>query len=101
MKKNTDFIGRAVAEAERDNPSIRQLLVFEVDALGPDVEAYKAVFINNEVQGFCTSGGYSHHVDKSIAFALVPRSCVTDYRAAKIEILGQRREAKILLEPLL
>ena len=57
--------------------------------------------IGGEVQGLCTSGGYSHHVDKSIAFALVPRSCVTDLRAAKIEILGQRREAKILLEPLL
>ena len=101
FKKNTDFNGRAVAEAERANPPIRQLVVFEVDALDADVVAYEPVFIDGEVQGFCTSGGYSHHADKSIAFALVPRSCVTDNLAAEIEILGQRRKAKILLEPLL
>ena len=57
--------------------------------------------VGGEVQGLCTSGGCSHNADKYIAFALVPRNCVTDNLAAKIEILGQRREAKVLLEPLL
>jgi len=53
------------------------------------------------VQGFCTSGGYSHHAEKSIAFALVPRAEVTDDLQAEIEILGQLRPAKRLWEPLL
>ena len=75
--------------------------MFEVDALDADVVAYEPVFINGEVQGFCTSGGYSHHAEKSIAYALVPRSCVSNNLVVEIEILGQRREAKILLEPLL
>ena len=101
FKKNTNFIGRSVAEAERAIPPARQLVVFEVDALDADVVAYEPVFIDGEVQGFCTSGGYSHHAEKSIAFALVPRSCVNDNLAAEIEILGQRRSAKLLLEPLL
>jgi dimethylglycine dehydrogenase len=101
FKKNTNFIGRAVAEAERVKPTNRQLVVFEVDAIDADVVGYEPVFIEDKVQGFCTSGGYSHHAEKSIAFALVPRSSVTDTLAVEIEILGQRCKARRLMEPLL
>ena len=69
---------------------------------GYTIKLYKELEeIDGEVQGFCTSGGRSHHADKYIAFALAPRNCVTDNLAAEIEILDQCREAKILLEPLL
>ena len=101
FRKPVDFIGRSAAEAERLTPPERQLIIFEVDALDADVVAYEPVFINGTVQGFCTSGGYSHHSKKSIAFALVPRAAVTDDLQAEIEILGQLRPAKRLLEPLL
>ena len=101
FRKPVDFIGRSAAEAERLTPPERQLVIFEVDALVADVVAYEPVFINGTVQGFCTSGGYSHHAEKSIAFALVPRAAVTDDLQAEIEILGQLRPAKRLLEPLL
>mgnify|MGYP001453371217 FL=1 len=101
FRKNVDFIGRGAAEAERLTPPERQLVIFEVDALDSDIVAYEPVFINGTVQGFCTSGGYSHHAEKSIAFALVPSAAVTDDLQAEIEILGQLRPAKRLLEPLL
>lgn len=101
FKKNADFIGRSVAEAERTSPPLRQLVVFEVDAAEADIVSYEPVFINDEVQGYCTSGGFSHYAKKSIAFALVPRAMVTDDLVVEIEILGQRRDAKRLLEPLL
>ena len=101
FRKPVDFIGRSAAEAERLTTPERQLVIFEVDALVADVVAYEPVFINGTVQGFCTSGGYSHHAEKSIAFALVPRAAVTDDLQAEIEILGQLCPAKRLLEPLL
>ena len=101
FKKNVDFIGRSVAEAERASPPLRQLVVLEVDAAEADIVSYEPVFINDEVQGYCTSGGFSHYAKKSIAFALVPRAMVTDDLVVEIEILGQRRNAKRLLEPLL
>ena len=101
FKKNADFIGRPVAEAERASPPERQLVVFEVDALEADIVSYEPVFINDEVKGYCTSGGFSHHSKKSIAFALVPRTSVTDDLTVEIEILGQRRKAKRILEQLL
>ena len=101
FSKNVDFIGRSAAEAERLTPPKRQLVIFEVEARDADVVAYEPVFINGTVQGFCTSGGYSHHAEKSIAFALVPRAAVTDDLRVEIEILGQLRPARRLLEPLL
>lgn len=99
-KKNTDFIGRAAAEAERETPPARQLAVFEVDADDADVVAYEPVFIDDEVQGFCTSGGYSHYADKSIANALIPRDRVTEGLEVEIEILGKRRPARLITTPL-
>jgi Glycine cleavage system T protein (aminomethyltransferase) len=98
--KEADFIGRAVAEAERITPPDRTLLPFEVDAAAADVTAYEPIFIDGEVKGFCTSGGYSHHTGKSIAFGLVPRDMAQEGLEVEIEILGQRRAARYLSEPI-
>ncbi len=98
--KKADFIGRTAAEHERNTGAARQLVVFEVEAEDADVVAYEPVWINGKVCGFCTSGGYSHFAEKSIAYALVDREQVTDTLVAEIEILGQMRKAKILETPL-
>ncbi|MGB1829857.1 MAG: GcvT family protein, partial [Paracoccaceae bacterium] len=68
--KEVDFIGKAAAIRERQNGSDRKLVVFEVDTDDADVVAYEPVWINGQVKGFCTSGGYSHYAQKSIAMAL-------------------------------
>ncbi len=98
--KPADFIGRTAAEAERETGPARQLLVFEVAAQDADVVAYEPVWINGQVRGFCTSGGYSHYADKSIAFALVDCDCVCDDLSVDIEILGDMRAAKRITTPL-
>jgi dimethylglycine dehydrogenase len=100
FKKTNDFIGRALAEAERATPPDRILVTFVVDADDADVVAYEPVFIAGQVQGFCTSGGYSHHAGTSIAFALVPRAVATDDMVVEIEIMGQRRPARRITTPL-
>ncbi|WP_299921466.1 FAD-dependent oxidoreductase [uncultured Pelagimonas sp.] len=99
-KKTTDFIGRAAAEAERNAPPERTLVAFEVDAIDTDVNAYEPVWIGGKVQGFCTSGGYSHHLGKSIALALVPRAMVSEDMKAEIEILGKMCKSRLLTAPL-
>ena len=100
-KKNADFIGRAAAEAERAAGAARELVAFEVDALDADVNGYEPVWIDGAVRGFCTSGGYSHHAGKSVALALIPRERAQPGLEAEIEILGERRAARLLTEPLL
>ena len=99
--KEVDFIGKAAAIRERQNGSDRKLVVFEVDTDDADVVAYEPVWINGQVKGFCTSGGYSHYAQKSIAMALVPGECITDTLEAEIEILGKMYSAKRITAPFL
>ncbi len=53
------------------------------------------------VVGWITSGGYAHHVQKSMAQGYVPAALAEDASAGlfEIEILGQRRAARIAVEP--
>lgn len=100
FSKATDFIGRAKAEADRASPPDRILQVFEVDALDADVNAYEPIFLDGAVVGFCTSGGYSHYAGKSIAMGFLPRDKAKTGLAVEIEILGQKRPAKVIDTPL-
>jgi dimethylglycine dehydrogenase len=52
------------------------------------------------VVGFVTSGGYSHHAQKSIAFGFLPVDLVNEGREVEIEILGEMILAKLYSEPL-
>jgi len=98
--KKADFIGRAAAEAEREAGSPRVLVPFAVEAEDADVHGDEPVWIDGEVAGFCTSGGYSHTTDTSLALALIPRAAAREGLMAQIEILGQRRPARLLGTPL-
>ena len=99
-KKNTDFIGRAAAEAERAAPPARRLAAFEVEAEDADVHGYEPIWLDGAVVGFCTSGGYSHHAGKSIAQGFLPRERTEDGLEVEVEILGQMRKARVISTPL-
>ncbi|GGX46554.1 glycine cleavage system protein T [Tateyamaria omphalii] len=94
-KKNTDFIGRAAAEMHRANGADRQLCAFIVDADDADVHGYEPIWMNGSVVGFCTSGGYSHHANVSVALGFLPTKSVKEGLKVEIEILGQMRKAKM------
>lgn len=98
--KPDDFIGRAAAEAERASGSARTLSMFEVDADDADVNAYEPIWLDGAVQGFCTSGGYSHYAQKSIAYAFVPTDRAVEGLEVEIEVLGQMRKARLITTPL-
>ena len=100
FKKNTDFIGRSAAEAERAAPPARQLCAFVIDADDADVWGYEPIWLEGEVVGFCTSGGYSHHAGVSVAQGFLPRDKVADGLAVEIEILGSKRPARVVTEAL-
>lgn len=92
--KPVEFIGRAAAAAEKSSGPARQLCTFEVDATDADVSAYEPIWIDGAVVGFCTSGGYSHFAQKSIAFGFVPTEMITEGLEVEIEILGKMCKAK-------
>ena len=100
FKKPADFVGRKAAERERELGAKRKLCAFEVEALDADVVAYEPIWLDGKVQGFCTSGGYSHHAGKSIALGFVPTDRARAGLEVEIEIMGQMRPARLITTPL-
>ncbi len=99
FRKEADFIGRSAVEAERETGPARRLAAFEVDADDADVNGYEPIWLEGEVQGFCTSGGYSHHTGKSIAMGFLPAHRIAEGLRVDIEVLGQRRPATLVTTP--
>jgi dimethylglycine dehydrogenase len=105
IRLDHEFIGREAYEAELagDGPA-RRLVTFvvEPDPDDPaDVIGDEPIWHDEDVVGWVTSGGYGHHVQRSIALGYVPTALVDggDGRF-EIEIIGRRRPARIQPEPL-
>jgi len=96
-------MGRAAHEAEvaAGGPSRHLVaMVVEPDPDAPaDVIGDEPIWHEGSVVGWVTSGGYGHHVGKSIALGYVPTTLAgeTGDGAFEIEIIGRRRPA--LLQP--
>ena len=105
LKFDHDFIGRAAVETEiADGGPKRKLVVFKVD-VDPDAPADvigdEPVWHNGEVVGWITSGGYAHYSQASLAMGYIPTELVSQTSGFEIEIIGKRRPATILHEPIL
>jgi len=98
--KEADWIGKAAATAEKATGPKRRLVSFIVDAKDADVVAWEPIWLNGAVVGFCTSGGYSHWIGQSVAMGFLPADKVQDGLACEIEILGERRPARVQLAAL-
>jgi dimethylglycine dehydrogenase len=98
--KPADFIGRAAAEKARTTGPARQLCMFEIEAEDADIKGYEPLWLGDEVVGYCTSGGFSHHLGKSMAHAFVPTDRIEPGLEAEIEVLGVRRKARRIDTPL-
>jgi dimethylglycine dehydrogenase len=98
--KAADFIGRAAALAEREAGPKRRLASFVVDAGDADVVAWEPIWLDGEVVGWCTSGGFSHTAGLSVAQGFLPADRIADGLPVEIEILGERRPARVHLAPL-
>ncbi len=99
MKKN-DFVGREAAAAERASGGVRTLVVFAVDAVDADAIGDEPVWHDGKVVGWITSGGYAHHSKTSVALGYVPVALAGETTGFEIEIIGERRAARRIAEPL-
>ena len=98
--KTIDFVGKsAVTEAKRIGPKKLQC-TFVVDAVDADVVADEPIWLGDQVVGFVTSGGYSHHCQKSVAIGFVPVNIANAGQKVEIEILGRRCGAELISDPL-
>ncbi|MDP3339938.1 FAD-dependent oxidoreductase [Frigidibacter sp.] len=100
IRWDKEFIGKGAALAERQAGPARKLCAFVVEAVDADVVAYEPIWVGGEVRGFCTSGGYAHGSGLSVALGFLPTEMAVDGLAVEIEILGERRAAKLVTAPL-
>ena len=94
------FIGMEAAVRQRETPPRRRLVTLVVDADDADAWADEPIWHDGDVVGFVTSGGYAHFVEKSVALGFVPARLIEDSNVFEIEILGDRRPATLVGEPL-
>lgn len=94
-----DFIGKDAAKAELATGSSRKLSVMEVATKEIDVVGDEAIMQNEQCIGFVSSGGYAHHVRKSMALGYLPIKQAAGGTEVDIEINGTFYGAKVLSTP--
>ena len=98
--RKESFIGRDAVLKDREAGPKLKLVTFVVEAEDADVVGDEAVWLGGQVVGWVTSGGYAHHAGRSVALAYLPATLENAKGSFEIEILGERRRAKLQTEPL-
>ena len=95
-----DFIGKTAALAERDAQPTIKLVAMIIDTDDIDVSNDEAILKDGECVGYVTSGGFAHHLQKSMALGYVPVALAADGTELEVEINGEMYPAKIITDPL-
>ncbi len=94
-----DFIGKAgTLRSKHEGPRI-VLSYLEVDAGRADCLGNEPVYVDGQLAGLTSSGGYGFAVQKSLAFAYIQPRVLVDNARIEIEIRGERRIARIIAQP--
>jgi dimethylglycine dehydrogenase len=102
LKFDHDFIGRAAVEAERERGPERSMVYLEVDPdpdEPADVIGDEPIWHDGAVVGWVTSGAYAHYSQRSLALGYVPSELARPGAEFEIEIIGHRRPARLLTDP--
>jgi len=94
-----EFVGREATLRAREKGPRFLLAYLEVDAADADCLGNEPVFAEGRRVGVTTSGGYGFAVGKSLAFAYVEPPLAAPGTPLGVEILGDRRPARVLAEP--
>ena len=101
VKQQTRRIYRQGSGIGRKRSAYPQKAVaFVVDAIDADVVADEPIYVNGQLVGFVTSGGYAHGSQCSVALGMILTELVQEGLKAEIEILGQRCAATLVNQPL-
>jgi dimethylglycine dehydrogenase len=94
------FIGKEATEAFRAQGASRKLVTITIDVDGIDVSNDEAILCEGEAVGYVSSGGYAHHVGKSMAMGYVSADHAAAGTKLQVEILGEFYDAEVQGAPL-
>ena len=95
---NKEFIDKSVALA-RKQPA-KRLVTSTLELKGIDVSNDEAILHEGAAVGYISSGGFAHHVGRSMAMGYVPAELSAGGQKLEVEILGQMYSAEVQSAPL-
>lgn len=95
-----DFVGKKATQAFRDEGVKRKLVTMTIDVDGIDVSTDEAILKDGIAVGYVSSGGFAHHVQRSMAMGYVATEYSTPGTSLQVEILGEFFDAEILGSPI-
>ena len=96
---NKDFLGKAATQARRGTDLTMVCVYGEVDAADADCRGNEPVHANGTMIGLTTSGAYGYSVEKSLFFAYVHPHYRSPGSEFDIQLMGDRRSARVLAAP--
>ncbi len=93
-----DFVGRdaLIAQSEQGLPT--KFCALEIDADDADCFGNEPVYMDGEVVGRGTAGGYGHFIKKSLMQGYIKAEFAEIGRACEVRVLDRRRPARIIEE---
>lgn len=78
----------------------KRLVTLTLEVEGIDVSNDEAILHNGAAVGYISSGGYAHHVGRSMAMGYVPTELSAGGQRLEVEILGHMYSAEVQSAPL-
>ena len=97
---NKEFVGKQATLAAREAGPQQKLVTMIIDVDGIDVSHDEAILVEDKAVGYISSGGYAHHVERSMAMGYVTTEFSEPGTKLQVEILGKLYDAEILGEAL-
>lgn len=99
LTKSGDFIGRKALEEWKAKGFDNTLVTLEVHGIeDADARGSEPLYLNGELVGRATSGGYGWRIGKSLAIAMIKPELATIGREIEITILGKNYKATIIAD---
>lgn len=93
-----DFIGKEALLDERAQGLTQRMVTLEVDVADADIIMHEGVYRDGRMVGRVTSGGWSHHLGRGLALALVAIDHAQPGEMLTIPILGEQRPARVIAD---
>ena len=93
-----DFIGKAALAKQRAEGLRQRMVTLEVDVADADLIMHEGVYRDGRLVGRVTSGGWSHHLGRGLALALVDVDLARPGESLTIPILGEQRAARVIAD---
>ena len=95
-----DFVGKEATLKARNEGVSQKLVTMVIDTDEMDVAHDEAILKDGVPVGYVSSGGYAHHVGKSMAMGHVAAEFAAAGTTLQVEILGSFYDAEVLAGPI-